>query len=132
MPDDDAPLRSGAASQADLLQIKDLVAGSGGEAKPDDWVSIDYTAWVYQNGAQGAKLGSTETSGVPETIALDAGANWPRGKMAQGITGMRVGGKRKLFVPAHLGYGERAVNGIPPDSDLYFEIELLEVRTRDE
>jgi len=46
--------------------------------------------------------------------------------------GMRVGGKRKLLVPAHLGYGARSVGSIPPDSDLAFEIELLEVLTRDD
>nr|WP_314618081.1 FKBP-type peptidyl-prolyl cis-trans isomerase [uncultured Pseudomonas sp.] len=50
----------------------------------------------------------------------------------QGLMGMRVGGKRKLQVPAHLGYGERSVGAIPPNSDLTFEIELLEVLTRDD
>lgn len=46
--------------------------------------------------------------------------------------GMQVGGKRKLQVPAHLGYGERSMGAIPPNSDLTFEIELLEVLTRDD
>jgi peptidylprolyl isomerase len=50
----------------------------------------------------------------------------------QGLMGMQVGGKRKLQVPAHLGYGERSVGSIPPNSDLTFEIELLEVLTRDD
>ena len=50
----------------------------------------------------------------------------------QGLMGMRVGGKRRLWVPAHLGYGERAVGKIPPNSNLVFEIELLEVLTRDD
>ncbi len=45
---------------------------------------------------------------------------------------MRVGGKRHLQVPAALGYAERAVGKIPANSDLMFEIELLEVRTRDD
>ncbi|MGL5358890.1 MAG: FKBP-type peptidyl-prolyl cis-trans isomerase, partial [Shewanella sp.] len=50
----------------------------------------------------------------------------------QGIIGMQVGGKRKLNVPAHLAYGEREVGAhIKPNSDLTFEIELLEVLTRD-
>ena len=48
-----------------------------------------------------------------------------------GLMGMKVGGKRRLFVPAHLGYGERQIGAhIPPNSDLHFEIELLEVLTR--
>ncbi len=46
--------------------------------------------------------------------------------------GMRVGGTRRLQVPAHLGYGERSMGSIPPNSDLTFEIQLLEVLTRDE
>ena len=51
----------------------------------------------------------------------------------QGLMGMKVGGTRTLFVPAHLAYGERSMGAhIKPNSDLRFEIELLEVLTRDE
>nr|WP_272948228.1 FKBP-type peptidyl-prolyl cis-trans isomerase [Pseudomonas baetica] len=50
----------------------------------------------------------------------------------QGLMGMQVGGKRKLRVPAHLGYGERSMGKIPPNSNLVFEIELLEVLTRED
>ncbi|NMY22912.1 hypothetical protein HBO24_21975 [Pseudomonas sp. WS 5410] len=51
----------------------------------------------------------------------------------QGLMGMKVGGVRKLFVPAHLAYGERAMGAhIQPHSNLHFEIELLEVLTRDD
>jgi peptidylprolyl isomerase len=46
--------------------------------------------------------------------------------------GMKVGGKRTLWVPAHLAYGERSMGAITPHSDLTFEIELLEVLTRDD
>ncbi len=46
--------------------------------------------------------------------------------------GMRAGGKRRLVVPAALGYGERSVGRIPPNAELTFEIEVLEVLTRDD
>ncbi len=47
--------------------------------------------------------------------------------------GMKAGGRRRLFVPAHLAYGERQVGAhIKPNSNLHFEIELLEVLTRDD
>ena len=50
-----------------------------------------------------------------------------------GLMGMQVGGKRKLWVPSHLGYGERQFGAhSKPHSNLIFEIELLEVLTRDE
>ncbi|WMJ02252.1 FKBP-type peptidyl-prolyl cis-trans isomerase [Pseudomonas chlororaphis subsp. aurantiaca] len=58
--------------------------------------------------------------------------NLKNGGWDQGLMGMQVGGKRKLLVPAHLGYGERSMGKNPPNSNLVFEIELLEVLTRDD
>ena len=113
------------ATTADLLQIKDLIAGSGDVAKADDYVSIEYTAWVYQNGAQGAKLASTADNGIPETLALDASANWPRGKMAEGITGMKTGGKRTFVIPSD-PQGAAAAQ-IPAGASVMFEVTLLSI-----
>lgn len=50
---------------------------------------------------------------------------------ASDLLPMQVGGKRKLLVPSHLAYGERQMGKILPNSDLTFEIELLDVKTRE-
>ena len=55
-----------------------------------------------------------------------------RGSVVFGMMGMKEGGKRKLFIPAHLAYGERQIGDkIPANSDLTFEVDMLEVLTRD-
>ncbi len=61
------------------------------------------------------------------------GKCYMRNRWDQGLMGMKVGGKRQLFVPAHLAYGDRSMGAhIKPGADLTFEIELLEVLTRDD
>ena len=80
--------------------------------------------------ADGSEFDSSWSRGKPFQCVIGTGRvikGWD-----QGLMGMRVGGKRKLLVPAHLGYGERSVGSIPPNSDLTFEIELLEVLTRED
>ena len=79
----------------------------------------------------GTKFDSSHDRGQPFQCVIGTGRvikGWD-----QGLIGMKVGGKRKLFVPAHLAYGERQMGAvIKPNSNLIFEIELLEVLTRDE
>lgn len=108
------------------LKIEDLVTGNGREAVKGALILTHYRGSLED----GTEFDSSYRRGQPFECVIGTGRvikGWDIGMM-----GMKVGSKRKLFVPAHLGYGERAVNGIPPNSDLFFEIELLEVRTRDE
>ena len=108
------------------LVVEDIVAGDGKECVKGALNATHYRGTL----ADGTEFDSSYRRGRPFECVIGVRrviAGWD-----QGLMGMRVGGKRKLFVPAHLGYGERAVNGIPPGSDLHFEIELLDVRTRDE
>ncbi|MBA5708078.1 FKBP-type peptidyl-prolyl cis-trans isomerase [Pseudomonas fulva] len=108
------------------LQIIDLVEGDGKAAVKGALITTQYTGWL----ADGTEFDSSWSRGKPFQCVIGTGRvikGWD-----QGIMGMRVGGKRKLLVPAHLGYGVRSVGSIPPDSDLAFEIELLEVLTRDD
>lgn len=109
------------------LIISDIEIGEGKEAVKGALITTQYRGFL----ADGTQFDSSYEKGQPFQCVIGTGRvikGWD-----QGIMGMKVGGKRKLFVPAHLAYGERQIgNIIPPNSDLTFEIELLEVLTRDD
>ena len=106
------------------LQFEDTVVGSGIEAKPGSNVTVHYTGWLYENGAQGAKFDSSKDRGEPFIFPLVGGMvikGWD-----EGVQGMKVGGQRTLIIPANLGYGARGAGGvIPPDATLKFDVERL-------
>jgi peptidylprolyl isomerase len=109
------------------LIITDLVEGDGPAAVKGALITAHYTGWL----ADGATFDSSHDRGKPFQCVIGTGRvikGWDIGLM-----GMKVGGKRKLWVPAHLAYGERQIGAhIKPNSDLTFDIELLEVLTRDD
>jgi peptidylprolyl isomerase len=111
-----------AAPEPELI-IEDLVVGIGISPKPGQNVTVHYTG-TLENGVKfDSSLG--ENRG-PFTFRIGAGQvikGWDVGVMT-----MKVGGKRKLIIPPHLGYGSRENGPIPPNSTLIFEIELLEVK----
>jgi FKBP-type peptidyl-prolyl cis-trans isomerase len=104
--------------------VADEVVGSGAEAKEGDTITVKYTGTLQD----GTVFDSTEKQGgQPATFQLAKGQlidGW-----VQGIPGMKVGGKRKLVIPPSLGYGNQAQGGIPPNSTLIFEIELVDVKS---
>ncbi|MFD1694757.1 FKBP-type peptidyl-prolyl cis-trans isomerase [Roseibium aestuarii] len=107
---------------AEDLQITDLVVGTGAEAKAGDTVTVHYTGWL----TDGKKFDSSVDRGDPFVFPLGAGRvirGWD-----EGVAGMKVGGKRELVIPPHMGYGSRGAGGvIPPNATLKFEVELLGV-----
>ncbi|QEL56826.1 FKBP-type peptidyl-prolyl cis-trans isomerase [Chromobacterium paludis] len=109
------------------LKMEDLVLGEGKEAVRGALITTHYTGWLED----GSKFDSSVDKGRPFQCVIGTGRvikGWD-----QGMMGMKVGGKRKLWVPAHLAYGERQIGErIPANSNLVFEIELLEVLTRDD
>ncbi|AIL62858.1 MULTISPECIES: FKBP-type peptidyl-prolyl cis-trans isomerase [Pseudomonas] len=108
------------------LQIIDIQLGEGKEAVKGALITTQYTGWLED----GTKFDSSYDRGKPFQCVIGTGRvikGWD-----QGLMGMKVGGKRKLVVPSHLAYGERSMGAITPHSNLTFEIELLEVLTRDE
>lgn len=107
----------------DTLQIEQLQPGTGAEAKAGNTVDVHYTGWL----TNGTKFDSSLDRGRPFSFPIGAGRvikGWD-----QGVAGMKVGEKRKLTIPPHLGYGASGAGGlIPPNATLVFEVELLAVR----
>ncbi|WP_313517436.1 FKBP-type peptidyl-prolyl cis-trans isomerase [Pseudomonas sp.] len=112
---------------SDELQVIDILPGEGKAVVKGALITTQYRGFL----ADGTPFDSSYEKGRPFQCVIGTGRvikGWD-----QGLMGMRVGGKRKLLVPAHLAYGERRVGErIPPNSALQFEIELLEVLTRDD
>lgn len=109
------------------LQISDIALGEGKAVVKGALITTEYRGFLED----GSEFDSSFRRGKPFQCVIGTGRvikGWDLG-----LIGMRVGGKRRLWVPAHLAYGERQVGAnIPPHSNLIFEIELLEVLTREE
>lgn len=105
------------------LVIDDVVVGQGDEAQSGQFVVVHYTGWLLD---KNTKFDSSKDRNQPFSFSLGAGQvikGWD-----QGVVGMKVGGIRKLTIPAELGYGSRGAGGvIPPNATLVFEVELLKV-----
>lgn len=105
------------------LTAQDSVVGTGAEAVPGKNVTVNYVGML----PNGQVFDSTSAHGQPFTFKLGAGQvikGWD-----QGIAGMKVGGKRRLIIPASLAYGNQAVGGvIPANATLIFDVELLQVQ----
>jgi FKBP-type peptidyl-prolyl cis-trans isomerase FkpA len=98
------------------LYYQDLVVGEGATAVAGDHVNVAYTGWLssgaqFDSGTYDFVLGRRE--------AIDG--------FDEGVTGMKVGGKRKLVLPPELGYGKNGSGPIPGNATLVFEVELLEI-----
>jgi FKBP-type peptidyl-prolyl cis-trans isomerase len=111
----------------DQFKIIDVKQGTGAVAKPGQPVTVQYTGWLYVNGAKGKKFDSSYDHGAPFVFPLGAGAVIPG--WDKGVAGMKVGGKRTLIIPAALGYGATGTpdGTIPPNATLIFDVELLKV-----
>jgi FKBP-type peptidyl-prolyl cis-trans isomerase FkpA len=117
-----------AASAPKALQKTDTVAGTGKAAKAGSTVTVHYTGWLYapkQPGQHGAQFDSS-AGGEPFTFQLGAGKVIPG--WDEGLVGMKVGGKRTLVVPAAMGYGSRGAGPIPPNANLIFDVQMLDVK----
>ena len=110
-------------SKIEELKIEDLVIGSGQEVKAGDTITVHYSGSLID----GKKFDSSYDRNQPFEVKIGVGyviKGWD-----MGIPGMKTGGKRKLTIPYHLGYGKYgAGEDIPGFATLIFEVELLKIK----
>ena len=106
------------------LVVTDLSVGDGTEATSGSTVSVHYVGVAHSTGEE---FDASYNRGAPLDFPLGAGrviAGWDAG-----VTGMKVGGRRKLVIPPHLAYGDRGAGGvIGPGETLIFVVDLVDVR----
>jgi len=109
------------------LKYLDEVVGTGSSPKAGQTVKVHYTGWLNNNGEKGKKFDSSVDRGQPFEFIIGIGQvikGWD-----EGVSTMKIGGKRKLIIPSTLAYGERgAGSDIPPNATLIFDVELLGVK----
>jgi FKBP-type peptidyl-prolyl cis-trans isomerase FkpA len=114
------------SSYAPYSQV-DLRLGTGTEAAAGNTVTLNYTGWLYDPTQPDGKglVFDTSITGTPLSFTLGAGQ--VIAGFDQGVTGMKVGGARRLVIPPSLGYGAARNNSIPPYATLVFDIDLLDI-----
>jgi FKBP-type peptidyl-prolyl cis-trans isomerase len=118
---------SGAAPTPNALEESELQPGTGAAIRAGQKAVVQYTGWLYESSApekKGKQFDSTRDSGHPFSFVVGAGEvikGWD-----QGVLGMKVGGRRRLTIPADLGYGDVGAGGvIPPGATLIFDVDLV-------
>jgi len=106
------------------LRIIDIVTGTGATPDPGQTVSVHYTGWL----SDGTKFDSSLDRGTPFEFVLGADPRQVIAGWEEGLASMKVGGKRRLLIPAELAYGEAGRGSIPPNAQLTFDVELVEVK----
>lgn len=106
------------------LEVTEITPGDGAEAVAGKTVQVHYVGVAHSTGEE---FDASYNRGEPLSFRLGVGqviAGWD-----QGVQGMKVGGRRKLVIPPHLGYGDRGAGGvIKPGETLIFVVDLLAVR----
>jgi peptidylprolyl isomerase len=108
------------------VDVEILSEGTGRAAEAGDNISVDYTGWLWVDGAKGEQFDSSSNAGRPYNFTLGARMVIPGWDLA--LEGMKEGTKARLIIPPALAYGKRGSGPkIPPDATLCFEVELVEI-----
>ncbi len=104
------------------------MVGTGDPAAVGNVATINYTGWLFNGSgteSKGRQFISSAQTGAPLVVAIGRRQTLPG--VEQAIVGMRLGGKRRAYVPANLGYGPSGTSDgtIPPNAALVFELELI-------
>lgn len=110
------------------FSITELRAGTGAEATAGKTVTVDYALWLFSTTGQDNKGTLVDTSVGRSPFQFVIGGGGVIQGFDRGVTGMKVGAVRRVIVPPDLGYGAAGNQGIPPNANLVFEIELLAVQ----
>ena len=114
------PAAAGTVETALALRYIDIEPGTGAPMQPGDFLTVQYTGWLASSGE---KFDSSLDRNEPFTFQQGEHRVIPG--WDQGLNGMRVGGKRRLFIPWQLAYGALGRGPIPPNADLIFDVQLL-------
>ena len=108
------------------LEYEILRPGDGKSPERNNRVTVHYTGWLDQNGTPGSQFDSSVDRGTPFTFIIGRGQviqGWD-----EGVASMKIGEKRRLFIPSKLGYGAHgAGRSIPPHANLIFDVELISI-----
>jgi FKBP-type peptidyl-prolyl cis-trans isomerase FkpA len=108
------------------FSVTDLVVGTGAQAAAGNSVTVHYTGWLYNPAGTNSKGTQFDTSldGDPPLAVVLGVSNIIPG-FQQGLVGMRVGGRRRMYIPPNLAYGSSGAGPIPPNASIVFEVEMM-------
>ena len=106
----------------------ELRLGTGTEAAAGNTITVHYTGWLYDPSKPDFKGLQFATSRGSDPFTFTLGAGQVIQGWDQGVVGMKIGGIRRLLIPPSLAYGTIRYHSIPPNANLVFEIELIDVK----
>lgn len=116
------------SGEVQALTVIDVEVGTGAPVQRGDTAVVHYTGWLYDPDAGNRRGAQFDSSRGRETFSFQLGAGRVIRGWDEGLEGMRVGGRRYLFIPPEYGYGERGSPPvIPPNATLVFDVELVEI-----